>query len=111
MKAELKAKWVEALRSGKYEQGHSALRNHDNKFCCLGVLCDVVRPDGWNGPLHSLTGKEAILDEPAQMTVGLTGREHWHLIDMNDGLVKEGVQSFTTIASWIELNIETEDTP
>ncbi len=34
--------WVEALRSDKYKQGRNRLRR-DNKFCCLGVLCDVFR--------------------------------------------------------------------
>ena len=32
---------VEALRSGKYEQGRQVLRRHVNKFCCLGVACDI----------------------------------------------------------------------
>lgn len=38
-------KWVTALRSGEYEQGREALRNGD-KFCCLGVACDVALEDG-----------------------------------------------------------------
>jgi hypothetical protein len=37
----IKTKWVEALRSGGYEQGTGALRRND-KFCCLGVLCDLA---------------------------------------------------------------------
>lgn len=40
----LKAEWVAALRSGKYEQGTSFL-NRDNKFCCLGVLCDLIKDE------------------------------------------------------------------
>ena len=34
--------WVDALKSGNYKQGISYL-NKKNKFCCLGVLCDVVK--------------------------------------------------------------------
>lgn len=34
--------WTTALRSGKYEQGRWKLRDEDNKFCCLGVLADVL---------------------------------------------------------------------
>lgn len=34
-------KWAKALRSGKYAQGRSRLRSEDNKFCCLGVLCNI----------------------------------------------------------------------
>lgn len=42
MNKELKEKWVAALRSGKYEQGTGALRSVDNRYCCLGVLCEVM---------------------------------------------------------------------
>ena len=42
MTPELKAKWVEVLRSGEYEQGQETLRSYDNKFCCLGVLLDFI---------------------------------------------------------------------
>lgn len=43
-------KWLEALESSKYEQGLSRLRTIGNKFCCLGVACDIF-------------GKEAGLSE------------------------------------------------
>lgn len=42
MKKEIKKLWVEALRSGEYNQGHSRLKN-GNEYCCLGVLCDLHR--------------------------------------------------------------------
>jgi len=38
----IKQKWLEALRSGKYKQGRLALKTTDEKYCCLGVLCEVV---------------------------------------------------------------------
>ena len=41
MNLEIKAKWVAALRSGEYTQGYGRLRDSDNKFCCLGVLCNL----------------------------------------------------------------------
>lgn len=40
MNPEIKKQWIDALRSGTYAQGKGQLRN-DNKFCCLGVLCDL----------------------------------------------------------------------
>jgi hypothetical protein len=40
MNKEIKAKWVAALRSGKYKQTTGALRRGDS-FCCLGVLCNL----------------------------------------------------------------------
>lgn len=36
-----KKKWVDALMSGKYEQGHSRLK-FAGLHCCLGVACEVV---------------------------------------------------------------------
>jgi len=40
MDKRVKAKWVKALRSGKYKQGRGALKTK-NGYCCLGVLCDL----------------------------------------------------------------------
>lgn len=55
MNPEVKALWLEALRSGRYQQGRGRLRtaNPDgsSNYCCLGVLCDlydkVHGEDGW----------------------------------------------------------------
>lgn len=77
MKADLKQSWLVALRSGRYEQGRSYLRSED-RFCCLGVLCDLVNPEAWqpsitygskihdwvtNGSLHSSFPGRALLDD------------------------------------------------
>ena len=40
MRAEIKDKWVAALRSGEYVRTRETLRD-DYGFCCLGVLCDL----------------------------------------------------------------------
>lgn len=42
MNQEIKKLWVEALRSGRYQQTKKRLRDEDG-FCCLGVLCEVYR--------------------------------------------------------------------
>jgi hypothetical protein len=43
MDQELKAKWVAALRSGKFRQGRWRLYDSDtDTFCCLGVLGCVI---------------------------------------------------------------------
>lgn len=47
MKPEIKKIWIEALRSGKYQQGQGALKEGDS-FCCLGVLCDLYDSTGWD---------------------------------------------------------------
>jgi hypothetical protein len=48
MNPAIKTQWLEALRSGQYIQGIRSLRhinnsekNQPDKFCCLGVLCDL----------------------------------------------------------------------
>ena len=52
MNKEIKKKWLAALRSGKYKQTRNQLRevvaDGEDGFCCLGVLCDVVNPNGWD---------------------------------------------------------------
>jgi len=37
----IRDKWIDALRSGQYKQGHHVLRSASNNYCCLGVLCEV----------------------------------------------------------------------
>jgi hypothetical protein len=51
MNQEIKKKWVAALRSGKYKQGTGKLKKSTpdgDRFCCLGVLCDLFINDERN---------------------------------------------------------------
>lgn len=44
MNAEVKAKWLAALRSGEYKQTEGELKTETQEFCgfcCLGVLSDI----------------------------------------------------------------------
>ena len=41
MNQDIKAKWVTALRSGKYTRGKEFLQRN-GRYCCLGVLCDIA---------------------------------------------------------------------
>ncbi len=46
---EARVRWVEALRSGDYEQGKHELHykvNRGQRFCCLGVACTLAAADG-----------------------------------------------------------------
>lgn len=45
-RTELQQLWVDALRSGKYSQTKKRLHD-ENGFCCLGVFCDLIDPNGW----------------------------------------------------------------
>lgn len=38
--------WVRALRSGKYKWGKEQLHPSEEKYCCLGVLCEVAVKQG-----------------------------------------------------------------
>lgn len=44
-------KWVEALRSGKFQQTNGALRDLDG-YCCLGVACEVSGLGYWANAPH-----------------------------------------------------------
>jgi len=44
--AEHRKQWVDALRSGEYEQVTGHMRAGD-KFCCLGVACDISGLGEW----------------------------------------------------------------
>lgn len=41
MKPEIKELWIAALESGDYQKGKGQLRSYEDKFCCLGVLCNL----------------------------------------------------------------------
>lgn len=61
MNSVIKAQWLAALRSGEYEQGSERLRDEENCFCCLGVLCDIASKEGlgeWNGIVFRPTANE-----------------------------------------------------
>lgn len=41
MRKHVKELWLEALRSGKYEQTKNLLCDSNNRYCCLGVLTEL----------------------------------------------------------------------
>lgn len=116
MKRELRQKWIDALRSGEYEQGHRALKDSDGRYCCLGVLCDVAgavwtetAPIGSmarfacsvNGTLSSIS----TLGPNLYKELGLDCSREITLWGMNDNTGA----SFKEIADWIEQNVPVED--
>lgn len=103
MDKEIKDKWIDTLKNGDYKQGTFGLRSADNKFCSLGVLCDVVDNDRWqldrNIYLH--LGESDFPDPEVLSKAGLTQTNCVSLIRLNDNLEK----SFNEIADWIEENL------
>jgi hypothetical protein len=103
-------KWVEALRSGKYQQGRSSLRAKgipialaQDKFCCLGVLCDVIDSERWKG--CQWEGKDGYLPSETCRKIGLSQHTMRELVDMNDS----HKVSFDTIATFLTEHFELRD--
>lgn len=112
MKATDKKKWVKALRSGKYKQGIGALRTYDDKYCCLGVACEIFGVEAKKmreGSEYLYGRNSSLLPDVLQERLGLTdlgnlpkkvllkGSERDSLVDLNDCGA-----SFKRIASIIE---------
>jgi hypothetical protein len=94
-----RTKWVAALRSGKYEQARKVLRRSENRFCCLGLACDLSKARKWNGGDYGddFRGDE-IPDDLLTPLSGLSFDDAYHLAQMNDGGAR-----FAEIADTIEL--------
>ncbi len=124
-------RWVVALRSGKYKQGHYMLRDVNNKFCCLGVACDILHPEAWSATAVDMIGDARLrfylsdvvndvviragsyLNEfcsysfiPIHMLkeLGITDEMQRDLTVMNDDGY-DGSKSFSEIADYIEQTI------
>lgn len=97
MNPELKAKWVEALRSGKYKQAKGQLCDKNGAMCCLGVLREIMEP----GSKESLNNDNMILSARMAILAGLqtTGRNHPQgtLGELNDS-----GRTFHEISDYIE---------
>ena len=106
MDQEVRDKWIAALRSGEYTQAKEVLCTEDsNQMCCLGVLCDIMDPGGWN-PDEDENG------EQLRHTFALAGEEVIRpmfglLTDQIADLVTKNDAGFTfdEIADYIEENL------
>ena len=105
-------KWVAALRSGEYQQGQFNLRTGD-KFCCLGVACDVYIKEGNNllveqeGIAFAFGKEYGVLPAPVQKWLGLKnhngqyGFERTQCLSHHNDVLQ---LSFAQIADFIEAN-------
>lgn len=110
MTPELKAKWVEALRSGKYAQGKRALRTGRDKpendlFCCLGVLCDLIAPELWDRSCGRHNGYESLPSPRVMRLAELSEKLVRDAADLNDGTPTVPSRTFPEIADWIETHV------
>jgi hypothetical protein len=98
--SELKAKWIEALRSGAYRQGRGQLKFGD-RYCCLGVLCKVmgVEFDACDNPIVEK-------DSCYKDYLPLDEDDIEKLWRMNDAMVDgKRPNTFSDIADFIETSI------
>jgi hypothetical protein len=107
MKAEIKKKWVEALRSGEYEQGRDDLRTEDGSYCCLGVLCDLHSKESgqlWQDAIYrtgfSYLDSSTYSPYEVNQWAGLKAKESLKLAEMNDAGAP-----FDEIADYIEMKL------
>lgn len=102
MNPEIKQNWLEALRSGKYQQGRGCLKQ-GNKYCCLGVLCDTVSSSGWCGNVFYYKDEPNAqsLPNPLADELGISNIHEKKLMYLNDWDKK----SFGEIADYVEANL------
>ena len=111
MNPELKKRWVDALRSGEYQQGTSVLRDKNDRRCCLGVLCEFVPVEVTqsNSAFYEYTfevPEDYILNDYKDRSGGVPSflvhsDDAAILVRMNDDQGK----SFSEIADYIEANL------
>lgn len=101
----LKAQWLKNLRSGEYNQGPDVLRRNDERFCCLGVLCDTINPNGW----EPAPGRYRFVGSGEPNEFRTCDFKHHDILDLDaeNVLVRmnDSGKSFAEIADWIEENL------
>lgn len=129
MKPKIKRQWVDALRSGEYEQGARGTLKSESGYCCLGVLCDLAvksgeiddliwrkgnpgSPDGlW--AIEKINDSSTLVPIPAvvewagmddENPVVKFGTARLSVAELNDGLDHAGIdrQPFSVLADIIE---------
>jgi len=108
MRKIIKKKWLNALRSKKFDQTEGSMCSYDGgAFCCLGVLKSItgqLREEHWHdGYPMSVTKGEAL--ETTMPYAGLSVEMQEKLIHLND----EKKYSFEKIASYISRNVKVVD--
>lgn len=93
MNPEVKHLWLNALRSGDYEQGREKLRNDKDQYCCLGVLCEIYRKkvsgvDLWCA--DESDHKYTIFGQPAYISASV---KEWAGLDSIDPKVEAETES------------------
>lgn len=116
MNPEVKAKWLEALRSGNYQKTKAVLKraNIDGSigYCCLGVLCEISGKGQFSYDTSlgcfSFTGSfGAVQSMPPSSVCEWAGLQEDFSLDVPNLLARmnDDGKSFVEIADWIEQNL------
>ena len=106
--AKFGAKWVAALRSGKYKQGQDYLCNGD-KYCCLGVACAITMPNAnLNGAVFISNKPDECFDSVSKTLYNKMPKVIRDDSELSKKLagMNDNAESFDEIADWIELNVK-----
>ncbi len=91
--AEHRKLWVEALRSGKYQQTTSQLRL-SGRYCCLGVACDLSGVGAWEFNNYIVTNDD---EEDTTLPDGV---KDWLGLSTNGGRFDNGKRSEEDSSLW-----------
>jgi hypothetical protein len=106
MNPKVKARWLRALRSGKFKQCRGVLRQGDT-FCCLGVLMELAKR---SKVIQDYIHTHGTLSSEVVVWAGLKNRDplispSGSATKYNDGIGDELPRSFEEIADLIEKNL------
>ncbi len=107
MHQEIAQKWTAALRSGEYKQTKHQLKTCDNRFCCLGVLCNLYQKENggeWTGYGYFLGCGQILPPEVVDWAGMKSRRGDLHPLSLSD--YNDKGKDFYEIAQIIENNIE-----
>ena len=97
----IKTRWLEALRSGTYEQGQGCLRSQRETYCPLGILCDIIDQKKWVAIARSYYEHDGRTGRPSKETLteaGLSLDDVALIVQLSD----RSKWTFEQVARWIE---------
>ena len=114
----IRRQWIKELRSGNYKQGNRRLRD-ENRHCCLGVLCDIVKKRADVSLITKSVAEQALSEDgvlPGEVCEllgtdsnpvlhAISTRDHKHVHESLTSLNDDGL-TFPQIADMIEREVQ-----
>jgi hypothetical protein len=114
MNRDVGKKWIDALRSGEFKQGHGQLKDDKDNYCCLGVLTAIYNEDNPNARVtlndmvlcEAVTEWAEIKDIDSSHNAGGKRGDKPSLWELNDGAFNMRCHTFLEIADIIEAEMD-----